>query len=59
VGCDLLCFELDHHYGFWATREHPVLFLASGVALAVTASALYATLLFTAVGRASLDRLGL
>jgi hypothetical protein len=59
VGCDLLCFELDHHYGFWATREHPVRFLASGIALGVMASALYATLLFTSFGRACLERLGL
>ena len=59
VGCDLLCFELDHHYGFWATQEHPARFLASGIVLGAAASVLYATLLFTEAGRAGLDRLGL
>jgi formate-dependent nitrite reductase membrane component NrfD len=59
VGCDLLCFRLDHHYGFWATDEYPLLFLGSGIALGLAASALYATLLFTSGGRASLDRIGL
>ncbi len=56
---DRLCFELDHHYGFWARREHPVVLLGSRIALGVMTSTLCATPLFTSVGRICLERRGL
>ena len=59
VTCDVLCFQLDHHYHYWGTDQRPAVFFVSGIVLSVVAAGTYSMLVFTDRGRRILGSLGL
>lgn len=58
--CNTLCYRLDAHYfHYFGGEQNPVLFIINGVVMAAIGGAGIGALMFTARGRAWLERVGL
>ena len=58
VGCNLLCFALDHHFHYFGGPDAPILFLTNGFVSATVGGVLAGLLLFTGKGRCVLGAVG-
>jgi hypothetical protein len=56
IVCNVLCMELDRHFGYWGGPGHSVEFMLTGVVMSVLGGLLAGWLLFSERGAAVLDR---
>ncbi|MBT8247944.1 MAG: hypothetical protein KJN73_09000 [Acidimicrobiia bacterium] len=59
VGCNYLCWSLDHQYNWWGGATAPGLFLGAGLVGSLILGWLYAYFLFSRQGPKMLGRVGI
>ncbi|CAF1428924.1 unnamed protein product [Didymodactylos carnosus] len=56
--CNILCFNLDHHFDYWGAIKHPTFFLSKGFVAGISGSLINGYLLFNANGQKLLIKMG-